>query len=230
MAAVGWRPIVYGIAPFVTERALEQIKLDVAYNARNVKIVSVGASYDYATAGPTHHCPADVATLYNVPGLRIYAPCCGREAGAILTEIMQDDAPAYVRLEDSEFDYLPQPIGRAIPILEGDEAVVVAIGPALEYTLEAADGYDVTLLYANTVTGVDWSACNGCPVLLVEPYYTTLANEIGQRARILRTVAPGREWRHEYGRKGNLLNASGLSIERIKAELEVLLWTASCNA
>jgi transketolase len=60
-------PVVHTIAPFLVERSFEQIKIDCAYQNIAVNLVSVGASYDYASLGCTHHCPADVALLKNIP-------------------------------------------------------------------------------------------------------------------------------------------------------------------
>src|SRR4051812_33956269 len=48
LGSQGFHPFVHTITPFITERCLEQIKLDVAYNRLGVNIVSTGASFDYA--------------------------------------------------------------------------------------------------------------------------------------------------------------------------------------
>ena len=54
LAMEGLRPVVYTIAPFVTTRCLEQIKLDVCYHDVPVVIVGVGAGLSYAALNASH--------------------------------------------------------------------------------------------------------------------------------------------------------------------------------
>ena len=55
LAAQGFKPFVYSIAPFVTLRCLEQIRNDIAYQKRAVRVIGAGAGYSYGTLGPSHH-------------------------------------------------------------------------------------------------------------------------------------------------------------------------------
>ena len=57
----GLNPVVHTIAPFITERAFEQIKLDFDYQKENLNLISVGGSFDYSKLGCTHHCYTDVS-------------------------------------------------------------------------------------------------------------------------------------------------------------------------
>ena len=66
LAKGDYYPIIYSITPFLIDRAYEQIKLDLIYNKNNALILSAGASFDYSTLGPTHHCPHDISNLLSI--------------------------------------------------------------------------------------------------------------------------------------------------------------------
>ena len=79
MAKTGLIPIVHTIAPFIVERAYEQLMLDFGYQGVGGNFVGVGASYDYSGLGFTHYCPADVNILSSIPNMQIVLPGTAKE-------------------------------------------------------------------------------------------------------------------------------------------------------
>ena len=61
LAAVGQVVVVFSITNFVALRPLEQVRNDVCYPDRDVKLVGVGVGEDYGTLGFTHHGTEDKA-------------------------------------------------------------------------------------------------------------------------------------------------------------------------
>jgi transketolase len=177
LALAGMRPIVHTYAPFLVERAFEQVKLDLAHQGGHAVLVSIGASYDAAPSGRTHQAPEDVALLDSVPGFSVVAPGHPAEVRGLLREAVGalDSGSTYMRLStQTNREALPVWPGLQV-VRSGRRAVVVAVGPMLSPVLAAVADLDVTVAYATTVRPFDaeglrsLEAASGA-VVLVEPY------------------------------------------------------------
>ena len=176
-AMEGFHPFVHTIAPFLVDRPFEQLKIDFGYQRLGGTFVSVGASYDYATDGPTHLAPGDVPALATIPGFEILVPGHPQEVDLLIRETYANGRPTYVRTSKAQNarPFLVRP-GRMEIVREGDQATVVAVGPMLDRTLAAALGLDVTVLYASSVVPLDSQTLaqvvdDRTPVIVVEPYH-----------------------------------------------------------
>ena len=98
MAIEGLRPIVHTIAPFLVERAHEQIKVDLGYQHTEVTIVTVGGTYDYSDLGCTHHCYNDIALMKSIPNMEVYEPGTPKEFRELFTQTWGNGNPKYFRL------------------------------------------------------------------------------------------------------------------------------------
>jgi len=227
-------PIIHTIAPFLAERSFEQIKIDFGYQFLGGNFVSVGASYDYASLGCTHHCPGDVGVLQNIPGMEIVVPGTSNEFDTLFEQAYDDSKPTYFRLSERE-NLSSQPVrfGEVNVLKKGSLATVVAVGPTLQHVMPAVEDLDVCVLYYTTIAPFDYQtfhdnlAISG-KVLLVEPFYSgTLAREICQAARpkpvIIDFVGVPREFLTYYGHAKEHDMAIGLTVENIRAKLEKLI-------
>ncbi|HTB34273.1 MAG TPA: transketolase C-terminal domain-containing protein [bacterium] len=102
MAALGLKPVIYGLAAFVPMRVLEQIKLDLCYPSRPVIMLGDGAGVVYSALGSSHQCGEDLACLKPLPNLRIFSPCDEHELRACLDEAQRAAGPSYIRLGKSD--------------------------------------------------------------------------------------------------------------------------------
>ena len=234
LAKVDLIPIVHTIAPFLVERAFEQIKIDFGYQRLGGNFVSVGASYDYASLGCTHHCPGDVGVLQNIPEMEIVVPGTAAEFDALFQQTYADGRPTYYRLSESE-NLTSQPVifGKANMLKKGSLATVVAVGPTLGYILPAVEGIDVGVIYYTTVAPFDYDtlranlAISG-KILLVEPFYSgTLARDVSlatyPKQVTIDFVGVPREFLTHYGQAEMHDQAIGFTSGKIRARLEALI-------
>lgn len=153
----GFHPFVHTIAPFITERSYEQIKLDMCYNKFGGNIVSCGASFDYAWDGATHHCYTDLAILRLLPYMEVIQPGSRKELDILLRSQYNNGKPTYFRLSDHPHHInMPVKFGKGIILKEcGAEITVITAGPILGNVLEACEGVDVNLVYFHTIKPID---------------------------------------------------------------------------
>ena len=172
----GFVPVVHTIAPFLIERSLEQLKNDFCYQNLGGNFVSVGASYDYATLGCTHHCPGDVGMLKNIPGMEIVLPGTAEEFDKLFRQSYANGKPTYFRLSEKQNSKNYEvKFGKAEIVKKGKLATIIAVGPMLELAMMASEGLDVTILYYTTVIPFDKKTLKenseSGKILLCEPYY-----------------------------------------------------------
>jgi transketolase len=211
LALAGLRPIVHTYAPFLVERAFEQVKLDLAHQGARAVLVSIGASYDAARAGRTHQAPEDVALLDTVPGFSVVVPGHPDEVPDLLREAVGvlDSRSTYLRLS-SEANRSALPLWPGLQVVRsGREAVVVAVGPMLSPVLDAVGDLDVTVAYTTSVRPFDGEGlrallASGSSVVLVEPYLAgtsafAVSSALAGRAHRLLSLGVGRSELRRYG-------------------------------
>jgi transketolase len=167
-ALSGMRPIVHTFAPFLVERGFEQIKLGFGHQDVGGVLVSVGASYDNATSGRTHQSPSDVPLVATLPGWTIHVPGHPDELARLLATEVAGDGRTYIRAS-VQSNASPHPVGRMQVVRRGGGATVVSVGPTLDAVLSAAEGLDLTVLYASTVRQSDRSTARRCWQPLTRP-------------------------------------------------------------
>jgi transketolase len=240
LALAGLRPIVHTYAPFLVERAFEQVKLDLAHQGARAVLVSIGASYDAARSGRTHQAPEDVALMDTVPGLAVQVPGHPDEVAELLRSAVGvlGSHSTYLRLS-TESNRSARPVWPGLQrVRPGREAVVVAVGPMLSPVLDAVGDLDVTVAYTTTVRPFDGeglrslaSAAGSDAVVLVEPYLAgtsafVASAALGGRAFRLLSLGVGREEFRRYGTPADHAAMHGLDAEGIRRSVTEFLGAA----
>ncbi|WP_022884704.1 transketolase family protein [Glaciibacter superstes] len=168
LAAVGLIPFVCAAGPFLTGRALEQIKADVAYSQQNVILCGMSPGMAYGELGPTHHSVEDFSWLRALPGLDIVVPADAAQTRIALRQAVAEPRPTYIRIGrhkvppvSPETNVLER--GRFALAREGSDATIIAAGTEVSKALEAAEilagrGVSVRVLNAVYIAPLDQQA------------------------------------------------------------------------
>lgn len=158
LSATGFHPVVHTIAPFVTERSYEQVKIDICYNRFGCTIVTCGGSFDYAWDGATHHCYTDLELMRMLPGMEVMQPGSKKEFDILFSECYKNGNPSYIRIAADEHGFnIPVELGKGVIIKEtpGAKVTIVTAGPLLGNVIDAANDLPVNILYYHTLKPFD---------------------------------------------------------------------------
>jgi transketolase len=165
IAATGThRPYLNTFAAFACSRAVEAVKIDIAYNALPVHIVATHAGVSAGHLGPTHHALEDLAVMRALPNMTVVVPGDAAATIALLAQTAALPGPVYLRLGRKPTPALPGPppvLGRLEVMRPGERVVIVACGPLPTHAALAAAGrlaargVDAGVLQAHTLKPFD---------------------------------------------------------------------------
>jgi transketolase len=144
LANGGMVPYVCGASCFLTARAMEQIKVDLAYTNSNVKLCGMSSGMAYGELGPTHHSIEDLAWTRILPNLAVVVPADPIETASAMRYSLQHTGPMFLRIsrmpvravhaQDYQFT-----LGKAPVLREGNDVTLMANGVMVSRALDAAD-------------------------------------------------------------------------------------------
>lgn len=143
LANGGKIPFVCAASPFLTGRALEQIKADVAYSEANVKLVGISSGMAYGELGPTHHSIEDFAWMRALPNVPVIAPADRIETAAVIRWAAAYKGGCFLRLSRVGVpDLLPEDhrfeLGKANTLKAGSDLTIIANGVLAHRAMIAA--------------------------------------------------------------------------------------------
>ncbi len=165
LAMSGKNVYCYSITPFLIDKTLEQIKIDLCYNKLNVKLLGAGSGFVYGAEGVTHHALIDLAVMRALPNMTIVAPGDSLEAEALAKASVSFQGPLFVRfgrdidpvVHEKGFNF---EIGKGIVVKEGKDICLIAIGTMLYPGKVVCDilekqGFNPTLISMHTLKPLD---------------------------------------------------------------------------
>jgi transketolase len=145
LANGGFVPFVCCAAPFLTGRALEQIKADIAYNGYHVVLCGMSPGVAYGELGPTHHSIEDLSWLRAITDLTIVMPADPEQTRAAVQWAVAYGKPVFMRVGRTKVPSVsagqnePFVFGKANLLRDGRDLTVIATGGMVGRALEAAD-------------------------------------------------------------------------------------------
>ncbi|MGA8117047.1 MAG: transketolase C-terminal domain-containing protein [Actinocatenispora sp.] len=249
LAAAGKLPYVTTMATFATTRALEAVKIDVAYAGLPVRIAGTHAGLAAGHLGPTHHALEDLAVLRSLPGFTVVVPADAAQADAAVRQTLDAPGPVYLRLGKAATPSLDETVGerpdfrvgRAQWLHAGDDIAIVACGPhpvlaAVRAARRLAEhGVGASVLNMHTVRPLDVTALlaaarTAIAVITVEEHWrngglgSAVAETLAEHAptRVLRIGMPD-TFVTEVGNQEHLLRHYGITDDHVvRTALDVL--------
>jgi transketolase len=246
LGASGRLPVVCGYAAFIALRAVEQVKVDCAYNQTKVILAGLSSGLTYGVGGPTHQTYEDLATMRAMPNTIVIVPSDTVQAALAMDAAVEHpgDTPIYLRMGRGPEHVITRPgdpfrIGRANRLCEGDDVCLVANGALTFEALLAADilrseGIAAEVLDMHTVKPIDREAIlNAAGRVRAMVVAEEHSRSGGLGAAVLEVLEDGHDFpvariglEDEYppiGPMPDLRHALGLSGEAIARRAKLLL-------
>ena len=143
LATCGKVPFASTFAVFATGRAYDQVRVSVAYNKLNVRIVGSHAGLLTGEDGASHQSLEDISMMRALPDMTVIQPADFTEAKKAVAALLDHEGPAYLRLGRGKVpmlfdDNYKFKIGKGVLLKKGNDAVIFATGSMVHIAMEAA--------------------------------------------------------------------------------------------
>ncbi|MDD3333896.1 MAG: transketolase C-terminal domain-containing protein [Eubacteriales bacterium] len=143
LAHEGFMPFAFSMSPFLTMRACEQCRTDIAYGQVDARLIGTYAGCSGGISGATHWSVEDCAIMTSIPGMTVLEPCDAGQVRKMLHAALAYHGPIFIRstiepvcavyTEDTPYE-----IGKAAVPLNGTDGAFICSGITVKYALIAA--------------------------------------------------------------------------------------------
>lgn len=162
-------PFIASFGIFTPGRNWEQIRTNICYNNRPVKIIGSHTGLSASSDGGSHQALEDLAITRVLPNMTVIVPCDYIEAKKATIAISQNEYPSYLRLARNETpiittDETPFEIGKSQIVFIPEHGIaqigIIASGPILYKAILAAKelenrGIKVKVMNLSTIKPLD---------------------------------------------------------------------------
>ena len=168
LASEGFVAVANSFAVFLTNRAYDQIRMDVCYNDLNVKLMASHAGVTVGEDGASAQCLEDFAIMRVLPHIKVICPADYIEAKKATRAILAEKGPFYARFSRAPLPVVTKEedsfvVGKANVLRDGKDVSVVACGAMVSEALNAAKdlektGLSVRVINMHTIKPLDVDA------------------------------------------------------------------------
>lgn len=143
-ASAGKVPFCTTFAVFGTGRPFDQIRVSIAQQNANVKIVCTHAGITVGEDGASAQSIEDLSLMTSLPTFNVVVPADGPETVQAVQAAVETKGPFYIRLSRSATPVIHNEthhfqLGKAEQLGDGTDATIIACGILVAPALEAAD-------------------------------------------------------------------------------------------
>lgn len=143
LACEGFIPYVFSMAPFLTMRACEQCRTDIAYGNRNVRMIGIYAGVSGGISGATHWSVEDCGIMTSIPNVAVFEVSDVNQMRRLLDYSLENNGPMYIRCTvEPTLDIYPENVsitkGGSCTIVEGDDGAFLCSGVIVQNAIEAS--------------------------------------------------------------------------------------------
>ncbi len=198
LAASGFVPYIFSMAPFGVLKCAEQLRTDVAYNHLPVRLVGRLSGLAMGFFGTSHHAVEDIAVARAITNMTVVAPADSHSALSLMRSTAGLNGPVYLRITERPVNVYREPptigLGQWLRLRSGSDVSLIGHGLGVGLAVRAAaalaaegieaDVYDAAYLKPFDETVLTESAARTGRVVTIEEH-----SEIGGLASIVAEVA-----------------------------------------
>jgi transketolase len=168
MSTLGFIPWVSTFAVFLAKRAVDQIRVSIAYPKLNVKLNGSYGGIPTGKAGATHQSVEDIAVMRAMPNMTVVVPADAFETRQAVLASEKHIGPLYLRTvrcpvevifdENHNFE-----IGESYTLAQGNDLTIISTGMMTPKALKAVkelykEGIKARLIHLPTIKPIDEEA------------------------------------------------------------------------
>lgn len=244
LASAGFKPIVHTFGPFASRRCFDQVFLSAGYAKNDITIIGTDPGVMAAMNGGTHM-PFEDTALYNtIPGATVIDVTDPTLLESVIRQCVNRKGVKYIRVGRKQYAKVyaegsEVPIGKAVTLRQGGDAVVFASGILVHEAMKAADilareGIEISVLDMFSVKPLDADAVEKYArqtgaVVVAENHnrhgglYASVAQVLCERCPVPAACVAVEDEFGEVGPQGYLQERFALTADHVVSQVKAVL-------